>query len=134
VLLTNRSKCCAWVAPTLPLSSELGTHKTVKARFWHCLEYFFEVKVLKQCSMVPSSLVSGQPGFSGGRKPVRVSQLSIQSTFSLHGDLAHNTTPPSRTLKQDHVQGPVRVLGGWAFSHERGTPVVNCRAWKGQRP
>ena len=48
---------------------------------------------------------------------------SASSTFGLQGYLAHKKSPPPRTLQWDHAYSPRRVLGGWAFSHERGTPV-----------
>ena len=38
------------------------------------------------------------------------------------GYLAYEKPPPPKTLQQDHAQGPMGVLGGGAFSYERGTP------------
>ena len=37
--------------------------------------------------------------------------------------LAHKKSPPPGTLQSDHAQYPMGVLGGGAFSYERGTPV-----------
>ena len=41
----------------------------------------------------------------------------------LQGYLAHKKPHPPRTLPKAHAQGPRGVLGGWAGSYERGTPV-----------
>ena len=43
---------------------------------------------------------------------------------SLQGYLAHEKRSPRRTLQQLYVWGPVVILGGWVFFHERGTPVT----------
>jgi len=42
-----------------PASSEVGIHKTVKARFWTWLEPFFNGKFLGTIEVVPSPLASG---------------------------------------------------------------------------
>ena len=41
----------------------------------------------------------------------------------LQGYLAHKKTPPPMTLQWTYAQNPTGVLGGWAFSYERGTLV-----------
>ena len=45
----------------------------------------------------------------------------------VQGCLAHKKSTSLRTLPWAYAQGPTRVLGGWAFSYERGTPVTNLR-------
>ena len=52
---------------------------------------------------------------------------SVQTSVGTipQGYLAHTQTPLPRTLQEPCAWGPMVVLGGWAFSHERGTPV--CR-------
>ena len=42
------------------------------------------------------------------------------------GYLAYKKPHPPRTLPYAYAQGPGGVLGGWAFSYERGTPVVGA--------
>ena len=49
-------------------------------------------------------------------------RAAIQSP-RLQGQLAHKKTHPPRTLPKAYAQGPRVVLGGWAFSYVRGTPV-----------
>jgi len=39
------------------------------------------------------------------------------------GYLAHEKTPPPRTLQKAYAQGHMAVLGGVAVSFERGSPV-----------
>ena len=41
------------------------------------------------------------------------------------GYLAQKNTPPPRTLQYAYAQGPVVVLRGGAFSHERSDPVLH---------
>ena len=41
----------------------------------------------------------------------------------VRGYLAYKKTHRLRTLPQAYAQGPRGVLGGWAFSYGRGTPV-----------
>ena len=41
----------------------------------------------------------------------------------VQGYLAQKKPPPRRTLQYDHAWGVMGVLGGWAFSYERGNPV-----------
>ena len=50
---------------------------------------------------------------------------TLGHTRELHvqGYLAHNKPPPHRTLHWDYASGPMVVLGRWAVSYERGTPV-----------
>ena len=38
-------------------------------------------------------------------------------------NIAHKKQCRPRTLQQGYAQGPVVVLGGWAVSYERATPV-----------
>ena len=53
----------------------------------------------------------------------------------LQGCLANEKTTPPRTLDYDYAWENMVVLGGWAFSYGRGTPVhvqlacimVGCR-------
>ena len=45
----------------------------------------------------------------------------------VQGYLAHKTLPPRRTLQKDYVQGPLVILGGWAFIM-RVTCSVNSTA------
>ena len=49
--------------------------------------------------------------------------LTRPSREGIQGYLAHKKPPPPRTLHQGSAYGPMVVLGGGAFSHERGTPV-----------
>ena len=42
---------------------------------------------------------------------------------ALQGYLTSKKPPPPRTLQKDQAWGPTGVLGGWAFSYERSTPV-----------
>ena len=57
--------------------------------------------------------------------PVRAHQFEKPNKREkhLHGYLAHKKTNPPRTLPQAYAYGPSGVLGGWAVSYERGTPV-----------
>ena len=45
-------------------------------------------------------------------------------TSEVQGYLAHKKQPPPRSLQEDRAEGPMGILGGWAFSYERGTPVA----------
>ena len=65
------------------LSSELGTHKTVKARFWLLLSG----KRYSPFEVLPSSLGNGV------RRQVHVTPWTVR------GYLAHKTTHPRRTLQ-----------------------------------
>jgi len=47
--------------------------------------------------------------------------MYCHGTGAIQGYFAYKITPPPRTLL--YAQGPRGVLGGWAFSYERGTPV-----------
>ena len=49
-------------------------------------------------------------------------RAAIQSP-RLQGQLAHKKTHPPKTLPQAYAQGPRVVLGGWAVSYVRGTPL-----------
>ena len=68
------------------------------------------------------------------RESVGAILLSRKNSVQLQGYLAHKKQPPPRTLQQDHAEGPMGVLGGRAFSYERGPsvppnirpPVVTC--------
>jgi hypothetical protein len=59
-----------------------------------------------------------------------VSEVPLYTTAVLEdkdtpvqGHLAHKKTPPPQDLQQADAQGPMGVLGGWAFSYGRGIPV-----------
>jgi hypothetical protein len=43
---------------------------------------------------------------------------------TLQGYLAYKKTHPPRILPKAYAWGPRGVLGGWAFSYGRGTPVA----------
>ena len=43
--------------------------------------------------------------------------------MQVQGYLEHEKTSPPRSLQYAYAYGPTAVLGGWAFSYERGTPV-----------
>ena len=64
-----------------------------------------------------SMLYPAQPGSEG------CSPKMYWVRRNLQGYLAHEKQRPPRTLQQDHDQGPMAVLGWWAVSYERGTPV-----------
>ena len=44
----------------------------------------------------------------------------------VQGYLTDKKTHPPRTLPQAYAWGPRGVLGGWASSYERGSPVQKC--------
>ena len=48
--------------------------------------------------------------------------------LGVQGCLTHKKTPYPRTLHYAYAYGPMTVLGGRAFSYERGTPV-GCRVY-----
>ena len=58
---------------------------------------------------------------------VRISHHDIRGFVILlaQGYLAHKKHPPPRTLQKGYTGGPMVVLGGNAFSYERGTTVSN---------
>ena len=47
----------------------------------------------------------------------------IPTSPGLQGYLTYKKTHTPRTLPQAYAWGPRGVLGGWAVSYERGTPV-----------
>ena len=57
--------------------------------------------------------------------PIRhqTSDVPRRLVGGVQGYLAHKKPPSRRTLQQAFAQGPMVILGGWAFSYERGTPV-----------
>jgi len=56
-----------------------------------------------------------------------VSVYPIARNVRLQGYLAHKKTLTPKTLPWAYASGPRGVLGGYAFSYERGTPVVGQR-------
>ena len=55
----------------------------------------------------------------GGRQP----QPLDPRPQTIQGYLAHENTPPPWTLHTAYAYDPMVVLGWWAFSYKRGTPV-----------
>ena len=65
-----------------------------------------------------SATFRGGGGYFGGRVPKIATSQRL-----LHLPPAHKKTHPPRTLPQAYAYGHRVVLGRWAFSYERGTPV-----------
>ena len=59
---------------------------------------------------------------------VRERHPSKDSCQRLQGCLTSKKTPPPRTLPRAYAEGPRGILGGWPFSHGRGTPVALRKA------
>jgi len=53
--------------------------------------------------------------------------------MTLQGYLACKKPPLRTTLPSACAWGPRGILGGWAFSYERGKPVVQVLAVRGTR-
>ena len=99
-----------------------------------------QFKVLNTLQGVPSSLGSGaRPDSPKQRASKRLSErpkvhhhLRRSLTKSLkccplYRDTSnYQQTHPPRTLPWAHAWGPRGLLGVWAFSYERGTPVRCC--------
>ena len=96
-----------------PLSSKIGTNHTVRARFrpWRSGE-----ESQKTFQVVPSSLGSGQVSTPRAARAL--------STRGQNEDYRGSSLTGKRTPLGPYRRPMPRVLGGWAFSHERDTPVI----------
>ena len=68
-----------------------------------------------------------------GRIPAEGAPQRVQKRRrgrEIQGNLARKKQRPPRTLQYDYAWGPMVIVGRWAVSYSRGTPVERARARK----